>query len=484
MADNPPPALFNLVDLIRGGLQSRDQQTITSTLRLISVLMRKQHRYTISTLVTIAPSGEEDTKRTIGVHNRDTKLLLHIAERLAKNDHLEDIYETHLHDARTVLENHPCSGMLLTLPDIRGFTTQSSILTCANGEPELIRVHTIRSDDPLLSSLFSLLENFLANDVQTNLSLTQTFVVLASCGYTRLEGWLLSSTAEDEIAISLEEEPIIDMHDTLSDISGSSTEIGDAEKWHAMKLAHRVPSQNAKPSSLFFNALDCLGRQVDSHRQSIQDFDAYLTDRRNILDPRAEMDEVPVNLATPIQESGDSQNASPARSKNLPQMDSISQRLSADKTSSNVSRSNSPRGRQQNRLSSSTLPGRLSHPHIVPSLSPSQGSSRPHSTSPPYKKPVSEPPKPPLIPLEILQRKLRLTDRHRTRINHLQIVGSSESSSTRSPSRDPEVRLADDGTEVSLSHLLTNVIILQEFVIELAAIVEVRASLFDEVKFV
>lgn len=37
--------------------------------------------------------------------------------------------------------------------------------------------------------------------------------------------------------------------------------------------------------------------------------------------------------------------------------------------------------------------------------------------------------------------------------------------------------------EVSLGHLLTNVIILQEFMLELAALVEVRATLFGEVRY-
>lgn len=38
--------------------------------------------------------------------------------------------------------------------------------------------------------------------------------------------------------------------------------------------------------------------------------------------------------------------------------------------------------------------------------------------------------------------------------------------------------------EATLSHVLTNVVILQEFVLELIAILQVRASLFQEVRFV
>ena len=42
----------------------------------------------------------------------------------------------------------------------------------------------------------------------------------------------------------------------------------------------------------------------------------------------------------------------------------------------------------------------------------------------------------------------------------------------------------DDIREASLLHIVTNVVILQEFVLELAALVQVRASLFEEVRHV
>jgi hypothetical protein len=38
--------------------------------------------------------------------------------------------------------------------------------------------------------------------------------------------------------------------------------------------------------------------------------------------------------------------------------------------------------------------------------------------------------------------------------------------------------------KVSVNHVLTNVIVLQEFLLEVAALVQVRAGLFGEVKYV
>ena len=43
---------------------------------------------------------------------------------------------------------------------------------------------------------------------------------------------------------------------------------------------------------------------------------------------------------------------------------------------------------------------------------------------------------------------------------------------------------ADEEVLVTVSHLLTNVLLLQEFLLELAAMVQVRAGLFGEIKFV
>lgn len=55
----------------------------------------------------------------------------------------------------------------------------------------------------------------------------------------------------------------------------------------------------------------------------------------------------------------------------------------------------------------------------------------------------------------------------------------------------PETDVAEEHTrkdetpkrEASLSHILTNVSILQEFILEIIAILQVRASMFSEVKF-
>ena len=46
-----------------------------------------------------------------------------------------------------------------------------------------------------------------------------------------------------------------------------------------------------------------------------------------------------------------------------------------------------------------------------------------------------------------------------------------------------EAEEQDDIREATLLHIITNVVILQEFVLELVALMQVRASLFNEIKF-
>ena len=64
-------------------------------------------------------------------------------------------------------------------------------------------------------------------------------------------------------------------------------------------------------------------------------------------------------------------------------------------------------------------------------------------------------------------------------------ICEDESTKADSVSVSGEVGNNPDGQkEVSVSHVLTNVIVLQEFLLELAALVQVRAGLFGEVRFV
>jgi hypothetical protein len=65
------------------------------------------------------------------------------------------------------------------------------------------------------------------------------------------------------------------------------------------------------------------------------------------------------------------------------------------------------------------------------------------------------------------------------------VVGEDEKDTSTAPSesgRTDASTVVEEKT-VSVSHVLTNVIVLQSFLFELASLVQVRAGVFDEVRF-
>lgn len=479
--EKPSPELFTLVDLILTSLQSRNQQTISTTLQLISVILRNHHQRALPALVRVNTKNLQ-AKRTIEAHDRALDYLLSMAEDLTASDDLEGSYETHLRDAHSLLESHSCSANLLALPSMETLMTRSTMGKDSSGEPQLAQAYTIPLDDPLLRSLLLLFANFLPNEIETNLSLTQALSTFASCGYTRLEGWLISNAGNTDLTSS----PTMretssscpDQRVVLDDQDLSTSDDGRARSRQDLTSDYSSP---------VFAVFDSLLDQIEVFRRDILDFDTYLAERRHVFKVGEEIDNALAENPIPSRRSEDSKRTSPTRSREVTSIGSISQRLS-DKISVGGSRSSSPRGRQRNDPPISTLVGRLNHLQIPPSPSSSHPASRAYSPSPLHKDSYSStPPRPintPLGPADALRQKIKMSTRSVDQRGHVRDFGNSETSSVRSEFAGPTSNPTEEPKEISLSHLLTNVIILQEFMLELAAIVQVRASLFDEVAFV
>ena len=493
--EKPMPDLFTLIDLVLTSLQSRNQQTVTATLRLVSVLLRSQHQYAVSSILKTQPTTNVITARAMDAHKRDTATLFSFAEDLIEHNDLRVLYEAHLHDARTLLESHCCSSRLLALPD-------SAVLDLSSVKEHSrsVQPHTIRLDDPLMTSLVSLLEDFLANDISTNLSLTQAFSTLASCGNTRLDFWLLGNPGQPEDTLDptvyKDEDVNGSCHDDNITINNDSdTALAASEvtlKPGVFKASVAELNENAKSSSPVFTALNRIVQQVERFRCDIQDFDTYLAERRHIFKVGEDIDKAVANDLPPSRRSQVSSSQSHSQVREVPQISAISRRMISETSSNNASRSSSPRGRQLNDSSTSTLAGRLNPLRISPSPSPSKPGSRTFSPSPlqkdtgPSDITSSTPPKPAITsfgPGDALRQSIKVkTQSHVHDRISTPDIGSSETSSIRSESIAPDTRKIPETIEVTLSHLLTNIIILQEFVLELAAIIQVRASLFGEVK--
>ena len=487
--EKPMPDLFTLVDLVITSLRSRNQQTITATLRLVSVIVSRQHQFALSTMIKTQDSGNL-LIRTIDAHLRDTALLFSMAEDLIFHDDLREAYDAHLEDARVLLETHCCSPLLLPLPTSK-MGVEKEIFTHFVERGDALKPLLLQHDDPLLQALISLLEDFLVNDVSTNLGLTQAFATLVSCGNIRLEYWLLPGPA-DSVA-SPKRSAISD--DGLDESGHNDTTTFNHGVCHNNQNAE-THKQTSPPeshvgshiASSVFAALDSLVEQVETFRHNIQEFDTYLAERRHVFKIGDDIDKDVANgSGAASRRSEDSTRPTYSKAANPAQIGSISERLMSETSSANMSRSSSPRGRQLDIPSAPNLIGRLTHFKISPSPSPADMESRTFSPSPLRKDSLTHtPPKrvsTPMGPADVLRQKVKIKIKDSSTPTPTGDTGSSETSSIRSGSILPDAQTAEGFKETTLSHLLTNVIILQEFILELAAIIQVRASLFGEVDF-
>ena len=491
------PDLFTLVDLITSGLQSKNQQTISATFRLCSVLLRKQHLYTGSSIIKTRSLDVKDVqKRSLVIHKLHVDGLLDLAEALGDTSELEISYDQHLYDVRNLIEQHPCSKPLLELPDLTCLDNDTFAIAKTEKAP---RHFQIDSGDQVLAFSVASLEHFFFNDIETNLACTQVIADLALCGLVQLEPWLITTSERALQGLGRPNE-LKALKSAFPTTSSDSTD-------EIVGILPTTPTQASSPSetlSPIFRAIDTLVRDVESYGREIHDFAALLAERRQSLEtwdmsiptegpkgtPTKKFESKSDDLTTPT-------NSPPRPTRNAPPMGSISDRLHSEKLSPklspSISRSSSPRGRLPPQMSPApSLVGRLTHLQSSSSKSPSRSPSRAYSPSPlrkPIVKPssslISQPPLSQSVSLSMpMQRRITLRNGSLTSSMDDTPVGSlsSDASSVRSLSIDSGSK-GKVVKEVSLGHLLTNVIILQEFILELAAIIEVRAGLFDEVGF-
>ena len=468
----PSPDLFTLVDLLLTSLQGRNQQAITATLQLSSVLLRKFHTYTFSTLVKAKPIVVPDDRRTIANHQKNINTLWTMMNSVSDAYMLENSYEGHIHDAHMLTESHPCSTSLHDIPDMTRFVNESQNLSGTVSRAQSIRRHRITQSDPFLYCVLVQLKYFFFNDIDTNLGLTQVVIDLASCGLTQLEGWLLGEFVSDD-------------DENYTDSEQRSHALTDDGATIASSLVPEQSMPHSSHMSPMFDTLESLIHQVDQYRQEIMDFDSHLQELRKKLANSAD-----VGLGTEptdtFQKPPRFEASTPVGLHRTIQTPPTPGHPASETILDSASRSSSPRGRQSNSISTMSLVGRLNHLHISPSRSSSQSTSRTYSASPLRNTSINsmalKSTDVPKGAASLLLRRINLLAPDLPSERRLPPADGSETSSTRSMSIGSEKK-TDETKDVALGHLLTNVIVLQEFILELTAVVEVRTSLFDEVLF-
>lgn len=500
------PALFNLVDLIQGSLRSQSPQTVSVTLQLVSVILRRHHRYAVTTLLWTSQIIHDEPRRTIGAHEKEMDFLLSMAGDIGGEIDFDEVYQSHMQDSMGVLESHPCSIGLVAHKSPGRTTQVPSAQATIPGAPRDIRPHTLRPEDPMLKTFVSILATFFTNSVDINLSLTAAIVDLTTCGYMRLEGWLVPDPAE--YIYEGNEEDVEDQNLAILD---DEAEMQERDQLRALKKARRTPKWSESQIPPLLAQLKVLVDQVTIYRNEIPRFDDILQQRRDAFQAASSVtvSPIPTKPSAALRSSfeSSSRSASPPRNP----FDSLAHRIFPELGT--PSRSHSPRGRRQDQPRSHGFgtPPRSSVAVPPPQFpmgldTPSSGSSRAFSPSPLRNrdegaKSLGVPPSQiaafAAVDQTILARKVGLPspkgELHPIPFPNLRDVAAPDAEGigegTSEDSADDDASTTDgerkeETTLVSVSHVLTNVIVLQEFLLELAAMVQGRAGLFGEIKFV
>ncbi|KAI8149208.1 Retinoic acid induced 16-like protein-domain-containing protein [Fennellomyces sp. T-0311] len=499
---------FTLKNLIFSRLESRSQPTVVATLKLLKTLITHHCRYSLK-LLSIYPATKHDQKSTIISHHlREIELyfsLISAVDELHAEDIMSFGYEDYLQDVETVIDSDSCyhtfTGM--TPNDSKGPRTRKSErrrsfkygqrFDNANKEeskqkqqPQQQQVqtisrskmfkHRIQSGDPLLKNLLRLLSHFFAQSPELNLVLTGVISALATCPYRSLEGWIAFSesdrTTPDDVLVLdatdqlrraslnsgedvIRAKDIYAKYDTTEvdeDADDDDRSVDYGAERNSVKMTGPTQFKSFPP---FFTLFRTLTQQVDYYRSEIENFDRLLQERRNGLmigDTQPEY----VNLTASSSTSTRSSKYNDARRPSIMMRPSVSNTVNG------------------------TTP-------IMPTKSISSSTV---SSPPPAQHIITNNP---LSPLAIHARKAQSTriqplfpSNFVTEIEESILDLDKDDEDTFAPkaANPSQQRRKDKSTEISLSTLLNNVVILEETIKELVAIMQVRRSLgVDEIRY-
>ena len=547
------PLLFNLVDLILACLRSQNNQTVYVTLQLVSVILKRHHRYAVITLLYTEGVLGESHHRTSGAHQQEVEYLMSLAGNIGGLDDFDDIYDNILKDTLIRLENHPCSITLVTPKTSTHNHKLPAVPDTLPGAPRDVRSHTLHPSDTLLNIVLDRLDTFFLNPVDTNLALTEAIFDLAVCGFMHLEGWFLRSPQNYVYEEEDDSPPLPD-----PPLDPDSQEYIEYKQMQSMQESRRRPRWTQSSLPRLLKILQTLSDQVAAYRDTVPRFDDLLQQRREafqIADCASQPVPLhPPRIATPVSQTSTgtvvrtalSSDEDRHRSRERPSgLEGFAQRILSELGT--PTRTGSPRGRKEAKraVSDRSTPAPLNETPLRP---PAQ-TSRSFSPSTPI---ASTMPAPPwegrhdafasqtkafqAIDQSILARRVGIPDvklaaivdkslepislifdRQRTAggvssADEKLAAAREEAKAQEGGGEDALLAPSEDGgttdddedageggaregesgvgtptkggkAEVSVSHVLTNVIVLQSFLFELASAVQVRAGLFDEVRF-
>lgn len=442
-AAKPSPSLFNLRDLALLGLQSSNRQTVLATLRLLAVVLQRHHPFTRSLIRTVP--GQPAKQRTVGALNAELEGLVSMATSIVNDPTLDESYENYLKDASWILEAHLCIAPAEASPD----------------DPAADRPLELQQDDPLIRELLNCLRGFFTNSVVVNLALTEVLMSIASSHLLSLDGWILIDPSK------------YNYPDTPNPTSQSIMD--------QIRLAYEEPTWSADDTPTLTSILQHLVQQTQEWRNILPDFDILVAARRDLLHQEDE----PVNYGTnPRSSTGRLSTTTTPRDSDI----SLTRgrgRSSLTRPLGSASASASPRASasafgspQRGRERESSL----ARPLVSRESSLSRTEELRKRLSAPFypSAPANPVPKRDNLPPTTEEPQEQEQQPEQTQDESKEEQQSAEPGDN---NEDESAIVDEPPPSASLGHVLTNVIILYEFLLELSATVQVRGSLYEEAGF-
>ena len=427
--DTVEPTLFNLVDLMLNNINSKNSQSVFAALKLASTLLTKQSRFALGTLLRVQKPRRTAIGRTIGGLELELETLSELATSLHEHFGLEDAYAGLTEDARLAVEAQ--------VPFKPSTPKQGD-----GDRKELSGRYVLSVDDQFLKALRNLLRAFFTNSVDVNLALTHTLISIALCVEIRLDSWL----TVDPPSYSFENEESVPLKTWQTYL-----EQDEKDAFCTLQQVSQRPTWSDEHAPLLYKTLQALVHELDNIRRTVPNLDHLIAGRKNML-------QVTALDASIISSDPRSLMNSPAQATllNVPKAPPPKERSSRGQSRSS-SASSQGRGRdksttaspsQSASFASSPAPNGSSDPPDVESSSP----------APPVKSLFLPPPPETPSTTDVLMQQISFPDiEEGTGLEDNEAGGGGD-------------------RRASLNHVLTNVVVLQEFVLELTAVLQVRAA--------
>ena len=506
-------ARFTLKDLVLSNLRSQNLATVTAALQLFQTMLTRRCQACVDGLILVIPStsatsypepamvrpfappttlGEDSDEEefvypgveveprspstclpslpihiqpetTFSTHEREMGLYLALVSRIDPS-HNDDAFSTgydhYLRDALDSIQSHSCFHV------------------SADEDLELRskQRHRLNAKDPILSLILELLCKFFANSPKMNISLTGVLAELALCPNRSIAGWLTCNVDE---APQLRALPDDVRSEDMQDDRSIDFEIDEKLATETNILPATRLDEHSRP--IVHTIIHGLVGQLERYRQRVDNFDKYLLERRQgllfsenltdaltlVLEPAVDagLSNAPLNSGT----SSSPSDVGAQRLKSKPKASSSLVSFLTPKKSK--SRTQAPaESLTSSREDSKAAASRPFAPHyqqtrdiVVESF---------------------------VVPLPSESSSLWMPTQTSTWGADEEDVFSAGNQWGRVDVKNVEKKLDDHEdphlpTHITLSHLLDNVVILEECIKELVAIVQARRSLgIDSLRYV